>query len=90
MYGAKKQTVSGIQRFRYKVTSYVMKFDVAPSKDRKGAVHKRKHMKVPKSRELEEAVCKWYMQQCTVSVNVRGLEIADAANILAGHRIFQG
>ena len=33
-------------------------------------------MKVAKSRELEEAVYKWY-------VNERGLEIADAANKLA-------
>ena len=56
-----------------------MKFDVVPSKDRKGAIHKRKHMKVPKSRELDEAVYKWYMQQHSVSVNMHGLEIADAA-----------
>ena len=40
-------------------------------------------MKVPKSRELEEAVYKWYVQQR--SVNMRGLEIADAANKLARH-----
>ena len=58
---------------------------MAPSKDRKDAVHKRKHFKVPKSRELEEAVYKWYVQQRSVSVNVRGLEIADAANKLARH-----
>ena len=35
-------------------------------------------MTVPKYRESEEAVSKWYVQQR--SVNVRGLEIADAAN----------
>ena len=58
-----------------------MKFDMAPSKNRKGAVHKRKHMKVPKSRELENGVYKWYVQQR--SVNVHGLEIADAAKKLA-------
>ena len=36
-------------------------------------------MKVPVSRELEEAVYKWYVQQRSVSLNVHGLEIADAA-----------
>ena len=56
VYGVKKQAVSDIRRYKDKITSYVMKFDVAPSKERKGAVHKRKHMKVPNSRELEEAV----------------------------------
>ena len=67
-----------------------MKFDVTPSKDRKGAVHKRKYMKVPESRELEEAVYKWYVQQSSVSVNVRGLEIVDfLTNSPRGHRIFQ-
>ena len=83
MYGVKKQTVSDIRRSKDKLTSYAMKFDVATSKGRKGAVHKRKHMKVPKSRELEEAVYEWYVQQR--SVDMRVLEIADAANKLARH-----
>ena len=38
--GMKKQTVSDIQRSKDKLTSYAMKFDVAPSKYRKGAVYK--------------------------------------------------
>ena len=59
----KKQTVSDIRRSKDKLTRYAMKFDAVPSKDKKGAIHKRKHMKVPKSRELEEAVYKWYVQQ---------------------------
>ena len=42
----KKQTVSDIQRSNDKLTSYAMKYHVAPSKNRKGAVHKRNHMKV--------------------------------------------
>ena len=46
----KKQTVSDIRRSNGKLISYVMIFDVTPNKDRKGAVHKGKHMKVPKSR----------------------------------------
>ena len=78
----KKQTVSDIRRSNGKLISYVMTFDVTPSKGRKGAVHKRKHIKVPKSR-VEEAVYKWHLQQ--PSVNVRQLEIADAVNKLARH-----
>ena len=49
-YAVMKQIVSDIRRSKDNLTSYEMKFDVAPSKDRKCAVHKRKHMKVPKSR----------------------------------------
>ena len=52
----KKQTTIIIRLSKDKLTSYAMKFDVAPSKVRKGALHKQKHMKVPKGRELEEAV----------------------------------
>ena len=82
-YGVKKQAVSDIRRSKDRLTSYEMKFDVATSKDRKGAVHKRKHVTVRNSREWEEAVYKWYVPQRSVSV--RGLEIADAANKLARH-----
>ena len=39
-YGVKKQTVSDIRRSKNKLTSYAMKFDVAPSEDRNGAFHK--------------------------------------------------
>ena len=46
----KKQTVSDIRRSKDKLTSHAMKFGVGPSKDRNGAVHKRKNMIVPKSR----------------------------------------
>ena len=76
-HGVKKQAVSDIRRSKDKLTSYVMKSYVVSSKDRKGAVDKRKHMKVPNSRELEGAVYKWHVQQCTVSVCWS--EIDDAA-----------
>ena len=33
VYGVKKETVSYIRRSKDKLMSYVMKFDVAPSKD---------------------------------------------------------
>ena len=57
-YWIRYQIVSDIRRSKDKLTSYVMKVDVAPSKNRKRAVHEHNHMKVPRSRELEEAVCK--------------------------------
>ena len=79
----KKQKVSYIRLYEDKLISYAMKFDVARSKDRKCAVHKRMQMKDPTSRELEEAVYKFYVQQRSVSAKVRGLEIADAASKLA-------
>ena len=82
-YGVKKQTVSDIRRSNDKLTSYAMKFYVTSSKDRKGAVYERKHMKVPMGRELEEAVYKWYVQQRSVSVNVCWSQIGDAADNLA-------
>ena len=56
LYGVKTQTVSDVHRSKDKLTTYAMEFDVAPSKDRKGAADKQKHMKLNKSRELEEAV----------------------------------
>ena len=46
----KKQTANDIRRYKDKLTSYAMKFDVAPSKGGKGAVDKRKHVKVNKGR----------------------------------------
>ena len=42
-------------------------------------------MKVPKSKELEDAVYKWYVQQRSVNVNVRGVEILEAAHKLANN-----
>ena len=55
--GVKKQTVSDIRPTKDKLTSYAMKFDVASSKDRKGAVRKRKHMKVNLHFTLHQVNC---------------------------------
>ena len=62
-----------------------MKFYVDPNKDKKGVVHTCKHMKVARSKDLEEAVHKWYVQERSVGVNVRGVDILDAAKKLAAH-----
>ena len=42
-------------------------------------------MKVCSSKDLEEAVFKWYMQERSVKVNVRGTDLLDAAVKLAKH-----
>ena len=84
-YGVKKQTVSDICKGRGKLEAFAVKFDVSATKDRSGIVHKRKHMKVCSSKDLEEAVFKWYTQERSVKVNVRGTDLLDAAFKLAKH-----
>ena len=78
-YGVKKQTVSDIRRSKEKLQAYAVKFDVNSNKDKKGVVHTRQHIKVAKSKNLEEAVYKWYVQEYSAGVNVRGVDILDAA-----------
>ncbi|CAM1324768.1 Uncharacterised protein r2_g3362 [Pycnogonum litorale] len=72
IYGVKKQTVSDIRKAKDKLRKYAVKFNVDSSKDKKGVIHVRRHIKDPQSKELEEAVFKWYVQQRSVKVNVRG------------------
>ena len=62
-YGVKKQTVSDIHKAKDKLQAFAIKFDVNANKDKSGMIHKRKHMKVCTSKELEEAVFKWYTQE---------------------------
>ena len=62
-----------------------MKLDVDPNKDNKGVVHMSKYMKVARSKDLEAAVYKWYVQECSMGVNVRGVDILDTAKKLAAH-----
>ena len=57
-YGVKKQTVSYIRKARGKLQAFAVEFDVSESKDKSGIAHKRKHMKVCSSKELEEVVFK--------------------------------
>ena len=64
---------------------FAVKFDVNANKDKSGIVHKRKHMKVCSSKELEEAVFKWYTQERSVKVNVSDTDLLNAATKLARH-----
>ena len=84
-YSVKKQTVSDIRKVRERLQAFAVKFDVSVNKDKSGMIHKRKHMKVCTSKELEEAVFKWYTQERSVKVNVRGTDLLDAATKLARH-----
>ena len=84
-YGVKKQAVSDIRKARGKLEAFAVKFDGSATKDRSGIVHKRKHMKVCSSKDLEEAVFKWYTQERSVKVNVRGTDLLNAAFKLAKH-----
>ena len=84
-YGVKKQTVSDIRKSKEKLLAFAVKFDVDSNKDKKGVVHSRKTIRVAKSKELEDAVYKWYVQKRSVGVNVHGVDILDAAVKLAAH-----
>ncbi|KAG7165628.1 Tigger transposable element-derived protein 7-like 25 [Homarus americanus] len=75
-YDMKKQTVSDKCKAKDKLTTFAMKYDV----DGASTASPRKHMKVPKDKELEEAVHKWFVQQHACGVKVREVEIAAAAN----------
>ena len=81
----KKQTVSDIRKAREKLQAFAVKFDVSENKDKSGIVHKRKHIKVCSSKELEEAVFKWYTQERSIKVNVHGPDLLDAATKLTRH-----
>ena len=82
---SKKQTVSDIRKAREKLQGFAVKFDVNANKDKSDIVHKHKHMKVCSSKELEEAVFKWYTQERSVKVNVHGTDLLNAATKLARH-----
>ncbi|KAK4329010.1 hypothetical protein Pmani_000611 [Petrolisthes manimaculis] len=77
IYGVKKQTVSDIRKAKDKLRNYALKFNVDPTKDKKGVIHGRNHMRQPQSETLEEAVFKWYVQQRSVKV-LSTEEIAEA------------
>ena len=84
-YGVKKQIVSDIRKAKEKLQAFAVKFDVDANKEKKGMIHKQKHMKVCTSKGLEEAVFKWYTQERSVKVNVRGTDLLNAATKLAQH-----
>ncbi|KAG7177538.1 Tigger transposable element-derived protein 7-like 7 [Homarus americanus] len=83
-FGVKKQTVSDIRKAKDKLTAFSLKYNVdATSKSSSAGA--RKHMRVAKDTNLEEAVTKWLVQQRSCGNVVRGVEIQAAAVKLASH-----
>ena len=85
IYGAKEQTVNDIKRSREKLEKYLVPFciDASSSKGKEG--RPRKHMRTGQQTQLNEAVLKWFRQQKSSGVLVRGVELLSAARTLAEH-----
>ena len=83
-YGVKKQTVSDIRKAKDKLLAFSLKYNVVEGREN-SFVGGRKRMRVSKDENLEEAVTKWFVQQRSCGVKVRGIAIQDAAQKLARH-----
>ena len=83
-YGVKKQTVSDIRKAKDKLLTFSLKYNVVEGREN-SFVGGRKRMRVSKDENLEEAVTKWFVQQRSCGVKVRGIAIQDAAQKLARH-----
>ncbi|KAG7176150.1 Tigger transposable element-derived protein 7-like 71 [Homarus americanus] len=83
-YGVKKQTVSDISKAQDKLTVFSLKYNV-DANFKSSSVGARKHRRVAKDTNLEEAVTKWFVQQRSCGNVVRGVEIQAAAAKLASH-----
>ena len=78
-YGVKKQTVSDFKKQKAKLQAYAVKFGGV-----KGDIG-RKHMRQCKLADIDAAVYKWYVQQRSCGVAVRGIELAESGTKLAAH-----
>lgn len=68
-----------------RLKQHAIEFDRSATKDKKDVLHAHKHTKVAIHKDPEEAVDKWYLQQCSVKVKVQGIKITAAAEKLAHH-----
>ena len=84
-YGCKKQTVSDIRKAKAKLMDYASKYCVDGTKTKSGQVNPRKYMSTASKSQLDAAVLKWFLQQRSEGVNIRGVEIIAAAVKLAAH-----
>ena len=84
-YGVKKQTVSDIRKSKEKLMNFAASYCVDASSSKSGKVKTRKHMKTGKDKALDAAVMKWYVQERSSGVNVRGVKLLAAATKLAYH-----
>lgn len=81
-FGISQQTVSDIKKQKESIKTFALKFDVG---NNKSSVSNRQTLKKPKEVLLEEAVLKWYSQQRSSGVDVRGDELRAAAEEFAKH-----
>lgn len=84
IYGVKKQTVSDIRKSKNKLQEFSSKYSAVSFKF-DSPVTSRKHMKVAKEKNLEEAVYRWYVEQRSSGVNVRSLELKSVRETLGKH-----
>ena len=88
-YGVKKRTVSDIKiTNKDKLVKYAVSECVDCESSKSGKVGNRKHIKMGKDQSLDAVVKKWYVQQRSNGVYVRGVEIMAAAAKLATHLNF--
>ena len=64
---------------------YAASYCVDASSSKSGKVKTRKHMKTGKDQALDAAVMKWYVQERSSGMNVRGVKLLAAATKLASH-----
>jgi hypothetical protein len=83
IYSVKKQTVSDICKNKKKLNGVCIKIQCSKTISTVGG--SRKHMKVAEDKILDEAVYKWFVQQRSSGVVVRGVELKSAAERLAKH-----
>ena len=77
-YGVKKQTVSDIRKQKESLEQFTVKYGGASASG-----SERRTMKPSKIMDLDAAVYKWYSQQRSCGVPVRGVDLATGAGKLA-------
>ncbi|KAG7163598.1 Tigger transposable element-derived protein 7-like 4 [Homarus americanus] len=80
-YNVGVTTVKDLRHNQDKIKGLSLKFDI--SEKGKEPTSIRKTLKLPKDSELEESVCRWFSQQRSSGVPIRGCDIQHAAERLA-------
>ena len=73
-YGVKRQTVSNIRKNKKKLEKFTASYCIDAASSKSGKVGNRKHMKTGKE-SLDATVMKWYVQERSNGINVRGTKI---------------
>ena len=84
-YGVKRQTVSDIRKSKKMLEKFAASHCIDAASFKSGKFGNRKNMKTGKEESLNAAVMKWYVQERSNDVNVRGTEILAAAGKRPAH-----